>query len=119
MIEGQFYRRVIYSAYLEHVGDEKLYVVVSNNGRNRSLDTALAARITTSRKPDISSIIPIQPGEPVHGSVLCDDIELLYPEDVRNSPAGHDAPNQRRAPGRIRALATSGQGMVSPFVPRR
>jgi mRNA interferase MazF len=95
VIEREFYRGVIYSAYLEHVGDEKLYVVVSNNVRNRSLDTALAARITTSRKPQISSIVPIQPGEPVHGSVLCDDIELLYPDDIRSS-AGAFSPTMMR-----------------------
>jgi hypothetical protein len=58
VIADQFDRGVIYSAYLEHVGEEKLYVVVSNNGRNRSLSTALAARTTTSRKPQTSSTVP-------------------------------------------------------------
>jgi len=103
VIEGQFYRGVIYSAYLEHVGDEKLYVVVSNNARNRSLDTALAARITTSRKPQISSIIPIQSGEPVRGSVLCDDIELLYPNDVRSSLGAFSPAMMRRINDGLRA----------------
>jgi mRNA interferase MazF len=103
VIEGKFYRGVIYSAYLEHVGDEELCVVVSNNGRNRSLDTALAARITTSRKPQISSIVPIQPGEPVHGSVLCHDLELLYPEDVRNSPGAFSPAMMRRINDGLRA----------------
>ena len=103
MIEGQFYRGVIYSAYLEHVGEEKLYVVVSNNARNRSLDTALAARITTTRKPQITSIVPIQPAEAVHGSVLCDDIELLYPEDVRSSPGAFSPAMMRRIDNGLRA----------------
>jgi len=103
VIEGQFYRGVIYSAYLEHVGEEKLYVVVLNNARNRSLDTALAARITTTRKPQITSIVPIQPGEAVHGSVLCDDIELLYPEDVRSSPGAFSPAMMRRIDNGLRA----------------
>jgi mRNA interferase MazF len=94
---------VIYSAYLEHVGEEKLYVVVSNNARNGSLDTALVARITTTRKPQITSIVPIQPGEAVHGSVLCDDIELLYPEDVRSSPGALSPAMMRRINDGLRA----------------
>jgi hypothetical protein len=50
------------------------------------LRTALAARITTTSKPpDISSIVPIDHGETVNGWVCCDDIELLYPEDCRKS----------------------------------
>src|ERR1700737_4026488 len=79
---------MIYSVYLEHVGSDKLFVVVSNNQRNRNLDEALAAGITTSLKPHISSIIEIDPGEPVHGRVLCDDIELIYREDVQSVHGG-------------------------------
>ncbi|MBV8347865.1 MAG: type II toxin-antitoxin system PemK/MazF family toxin [Mycolicibacterium sp.] len=94
---------MIYSAYLEHVDEEKLYVVVSNNARNRSLDTSLAARITTTRKPQITSIVPIQPGEAVHGSVHCDDIELLYPEDVRSSPGAFSPAMMRRINDGLRA----------------
>jgi mRNA interferase MazF len=103
VIAGQFHRGVIYSAYREHVGEEKLYVVVSNSGRNRSLNTALAARITTSRKPQISSIVPIQPAEPVHGNLLCDDIELPYPEEVRSSPGAFSPAMMRRIDDGLRA----------------
>jgi mRNA interferase MazF len=62
-----------------------LFVVVTNNRRNRNLDSALGARITTSLKPDISSIVVIGPGECVTGRVLCEDIEMIYPEDVKSS----------------------------------
>lgn len=80
----QLHRGIIYSVWLEYIGEEKLFVVVSNNRRNKSLDSALGARITTSPKPDLSSVVVIDRGEPVTGRVLCDDIEIIYPEDVRS-----------------------------------
>lgn len=86
MITGPLVRGVIYAATLPHIGDEKYFVVVSNNGRNRQLKTALAARITTTQKEaDISSVVPIDHGEPVNGRICCDDIELLYIEDCRTN----------------------------------
>lgn len=103
MITGQSCRGVIYSAHPDHVGEQQFYVVVSNNGPNHSLDTAPAARITTSRTPQISSIIPIESGAPVHASVLCDDIELLYPEDARNSPGAFSPAMMRRINDGLRA----------------
>jgi mRNA interferase MazF len=63
----------------------KPFLVVSNNGRNAALGSALAVRITTTSKPPLPSIIPIPHGEPVTGSILCDDIETLYDDD----PAEH------------------------------
>lgn len=80
----QLYRGMIYSVWLEYIGEEKLFVVVSNNRRNKALDEALGARITTSLKPELSSIVVIDAGEPTTGRVLCDDIEIIYPEDVRS-----------------------------------
>jgi mRNA interferase MazF len=85
VIGDQLYRGVIYSVWLEYISEEKLFVVVSNNRRNKALDEALGVRITTSLKPDISSIVVIDPGEPAAGRVLCDDIEIIYPEDVRST----------------------------------
>lgn len=62
-------------------GEEKPYLVISNNRRNSQLKSALAVRITTSRKPAMDSIVPIPAGEAVVGSILCDDIETLYDDD--------------------------------------
>jgi mRNA interferase MazF len=64
--------------------EEKYYVVVSNNGRNQGLGTALVARITTSNKPELASIVRVPLGEPVSGRVLCDDIEDIWEDDVRS-----------------------------------
>jgi mRNA interferase MazF len=77
-----FLRGQIYAAQLPGMVEEKYYVVVSNNARNRSLGTALVARITSSAKPDLASIVSVPGGEPVGGLVLCDDIEDMWPDDV-------------------------------------
>ena len=60
---------------------DKPWLVVSNNARNRNLGSVLVVRITTSQKPDLPSIVRIPPGNPVVGSVLCDDIDILYEDD--------------------------------------
>lgn len=81
---GPFLRGRIYAATLEHVGAEKYYVVVSNNARNRALASALVVRVTSTRKPDLPSIVSIPAGEMFEGGYLvCDDITELYPDEVR------------------------------------
>lgn len=61
----------------------KPWLVVSNNARNRSLPDCLAVRLTTSNKPDLPTIIPLGAADqPLVGRVLCDDIALLYREDL-------------------------------------
>ncbi|OMH23638.1 hypothetical protein BKD30_12170 [Tersicoccus phoenicis] len=60
---------------------EKPWLVVSNNARNRALGSALVARITTSRKPPLESIVQLQHDDVLAGSVLCDDIETIYADD--------------------------------------
>lgn len=79
-----FLRGQIYAAMLPGMHDEKYYVVVSNNARNRTLRTALVVRVTSSDKPDLASIINVPAGEPVSGRVLCDDIEDMWEGDVRD-----------------------------------
>ena len=72
----------IYYADLGH--GEKPWLIVSNNGRNSRLDSALAVRITTSdNKPELASIVELDAREVIVGRVLCDDVTLFYPEDVK------------------------------------
>jgi mRNA interferase MazF len=60
----------------------KPWLVVSNNPRNRNLGDCLAVRITTSAKPDLDSIVKLTTADqPIQGSVLCDDIAVLYPDE--------------------------------------
>lgn len=72
----------VYGAKLEHFPTEKYYLVVSNNSRNRKLDTALAVRLTTTRKPPMDSIVPLSRSEAFTGSVLCDDIVELWQDEI-------------------------------------
>src|SRR5699024_346111 len=62
---------------------QKPYLVVSNNAQIRALRTALVVRLTTSSKPEISSIVRLPDPEDFAGSrVLRDDIEDLYADEV-------------------------------------
>jgi mRNA interferase MazF len=73
----------VYAATLEHVESEKYYLVVSNNRRNQRLPRVLAVRLTTTPKPPIPTVVELDDREPFTGRVLCDDIETLYPDEVR------------------------------------
>jgi mRNA interferase MazF len=69
--------------YMADLGNgRKPWLIVSNNARNRALGDCLAVRITTSVKPDLPSIVQLGPADPLAGRVLCDDIALLYREDL-------------------------------------
>jgi mRNA interferase MazF len=65
------------------LAEPKLLVVVSNNRRNSRLPQVLAARLTTSPKPAIPSIVELGAGETVLGRVVCDDIVEVYEDEVR------------------------------------
>lgn len=75
-----FIRGNVYFADLG-AGD-KPWLVVSNNGRNDALGSALVVRITTSVKPPLASIVELSSADPVVGRVLCDDITVLYDDDL-------------------------------------
>lgn len=62
--------------------EPKLFVVVSNNRRNAQLGSVLAARLTTSHKPAIPSIVKLNETEAMNGYVVCDDIENIYDDEV-------------------------------------
>ncbi len=83
MTARAFLRGEVWAAILPGMTEEKYYLVVSGNARNRALGTALVVRITSSNKPDISSIVRIPFGECVEGRVLCDDIEDMWADDAR------------------------------------
>lgn len=61
--------------------EPKLFVVVSNNRRNRQLGDVLAARLTTSPKPPLPSIVELT-NETLTGRVICDDIMPIYQDEV-------------------------------------
>jgi len=75
-----FVRGNVYFADLTGAG-EKPWLVVSNNGRNDALGSALVVRVTTTVKPPLASIVELQPADPLVGRVLCDDITTIYDDD--------------------------------------
>lgn len=67
----------------------KPWVVVSNNQRNRNLDTVLAARITTTSKHAVlPTWIELAAEDPLTGYVLADDIVPLYRDADLSERAG-------------------------------
>lgn len=74
-------RGVVYRMDLGH--GAKPWLVISNNHRNRALDTVLVARITTTSKP-LPTRIDLGRDDPLVGQVLCDDLEQVYNEDLRD-----------------------------------
>ena len=86
----------IYWAVLDDALGRKPYLVVSNNGRNRNLSSVLAVRITTSRKPEIPSVVSLDPGDALVGSVLCDEVGPLWEDEVQ-ADAGAISPGTMRA----------------------
>jgi mRNA interferase MazF len=69
--------------YADLGAGDKPYLVVSNNGRNQRLGSALGARITASAKPQLDSIVQLSAQDPLVGRVLCDDINVLYADEVK------------------------------------
>lgn len=64
----------------------KPWVILSNNSRNRNLDTVLAARITTtSKSAHVPTIVALTAADPLVGFVLVDDIVQLYHDELTES----------------------------------
>lgn len=75
-MRGQIYRLALGDL------DPKPYVVVSNNRRNRALDSVLAARVTTTGKAHIPTAVPLAATDPLVGYVLADDIIEIFKDEL-------------------------------------
>lgn len=61
----------------------KPWVILSNNSRNRNLDTVLVARITTtSKNAHVPTVVQLTAADPLVGFVLVDDIVQLYHDEL-------------------------------------
>lgn len=62
----------------------KPWLVVSNNARNRNLETVLAARITTttSKHARLPTVVPLSAVDPLVGYVMVDDLVQLYRDEL-------------------------------------
>lgn len=81
----------------------KPFLVVSNNARNQKLDDCLAVRITTTQKPEIASIVPLAPADPLVGFVCCDDINPMYREDIKGQLGALSPQTMLRVANALRA----------------
>ncbi len=71
----------------------KPWVVLSNNARNRNLESVLAARITTtSRHANVPTMVPLASADPLVGFVVVDDIVQLYRDELA-APLGALTPS--------------------------
>ena len=92
MLRGRIYR-----AHLTHIGEDKFFLVVSNNRRNRAFEQVLAARLTTTPPRDERpAMVPLGRGEIMTGWVSCDDIEVLYDDEASASTSARLPPSMRR-----------------------
>ena len=99
MLRGRIYR-----AHLAHIGEDKFYLVVSNNRRNRAFEQVLAARLTTTPpRAERPAMVPLGPGEVMAGWISCDDIETVYDDEVRADVGAITAPAMRRVEAGLRA----------------
>jgi len=89
--------------------EPKLFLGISNNQRNQRLPQVLAARLTTSDKPNIPSIVQLGHPEVFVGRVVCDDIVEIYPGEVL-SVVGTLSPGAMRA---VNAGLAAALGMSS------
>jgi mRNA interferase MazF len=99
MLRGRIYR-----ARLAHIGEDKFFLVVSNNRRNRAFEQVLAARVrTTPPKAERPAMVPLGSEEVMTGWVSCDDIETVYDDEVRADAGALTAPAMRRVEAGLRA----------------
>lgn len=76
LVRGQVVRADV------NLDEPKLYLVVSNNTRNRNFEQVIGARLTTTAKDPRPSIVELGPGEAFHGRVMCDDLEPIWGDEV-------------------------------------
>ena len=70
----------------------KPWVVLSNNARNRNLETVHAARVTTTdRHAHVPTVVALRPTDPLVGHVLVDDLVQLYRDEL-TTPLGALSP---------------------------
>jgi mRNA interferase MazF len=75
-------RGQVYRLKLGEGTDLKPYAVVSNNVRNRQLDSVLTVRITTTEKSHIPTAVKLGSQDPLVGFVLADDIVEVFDDEL-------------------------------------
>lgn len=95
MTAGPFRGRVVWAVTDPKIG-RKPYVVVSNNRRNAALNSVLAARIATTQKPSLPTVVELDHTDPLVGRVLCDEVAMLWGHEI-DGDAGALSPRTLKA----------------------
>jgi mRNA interferase MazF len=94
----------VYRARLSHIDADKYFLVVSNNRRNRAFDQVLAVRLTTTKPRDSRpAMVELGPDEMMTGWASCDDIEVVYDDEVRADLGAVTAQTMHRVEAGLRA----------------
>ncbi len=88
-----------------HIGldEPKLFLVVSNNSRNRVLGSVLTVRLTTSKKPNLASIVELDYPEIFVGRACCDDIVEIFDDEYVTTLGGFSPSTMRNIDGGLKA----------------
>ncbi len=74
----------------------KPWLIVSNNARNRNLQTVVAVRITTTNKhANVPTVVPLSSADPLVGYVVVDDLIQLYRDELAVALGALSAPTMR------------------------
>jgi mRNA interferase MazF len=94
----------VYRARLSHVEEDKYFLVVSNNRRNRAFEQVLAVRLTTTKPRDSRpAMVEFGPEEVMTGWASCDDVETVYDDEVRADVGAVTAQTMRQVEAGLRA----------------
>ena len=86
----------------------KPWLVVSNNARNRNLETVIAARVTTTSKnaalPNaaVPTVVPLASADPLTGYVLADDLVQLYHDELTKAAGALSGPTMTAVSAALR-----------------
>lgn len=94
----------VYRAHLGHIGEDKYFLVVSNNRRNQAFEQVLAVRLTTTKPRDSRpAMVELGPDDVMSGWASCDDIEAVYHDEVRADMGALTPQTMRRVENGLRA----------------
>lgn len=94
----------VYRARLDHIGEDKYFLVVSNNRRNRAFQQVLAVRLTTTKpRGSRPAMVELGADDVMTGWASCDDIETIYDDEVRADMGALTVQTMRRVEAGLRA----------------
>jgi mRNA-degrading endonuclease toxin of MazEF toxin-antitoxin module len=81
-------RSQVYSVDVGGDRGRHYFVTVSNNQRNKKLNSVLAVMVTSTDKSGIPSAVRLTHQDPVQGYAVADIIEELWDYEVEDPPTG-------------------------------